>query len=168
MTLLPTSAIQKLLVQKILKKEQRMLFCGIDPGKTGAIAFLYREGAFAKVCDFEEAFHVVDQMKTEIACAYLEEVHAMPGQGVSSTFSFGENFGWWKGVLQAFGIPFKTIRPQDWQKGLVPKRGTLTEKPSLAVARQLYPEAPLNLKKHHNRADAILIARVCYEREGRK
>ena len=145
-----------------------MFFCGTDPGKTGAIAYFDEEGNFFNVDDFENCFETLATRRNLIKCAYLEEVHAMPGQGVSSTFSFGENFGWWKGVLQAFGIPFKTIRPQDWQKGLVPKRGTLTEKPSLAVARQLYPEAPLNLKKHHNRADAILIARVCYEREGRK
>ena len=145
-----------------------MLFCGIDPGRTGAIAYFDQYGKFLWVDDFENCFSSLASNCGTMKCAYLEEVHAMPGQGVSSTFSFGENFGWWKGVLQAFGIPFKTIRPQDWQKGLVPKRGTLTEKPSLAVARQLYPEAPLNLKKHHNRADAILIARVCHEREGRK
>lgn len=145
-----------------------MLFCGADPGKTGAIAYFDEDGKFLWVDDFEDCFEVLCEHAPSIKCTYLEEVHAMPGQGVSSTFNFGQNFGWWKGVLQALGIPFKTIRPQDWQKGLVPKRGTLTDKPSLDVARQLYPEAPLSLKKHHNRADAILIGRVCYERERSK
>ena len=145
-----------------------MYYIGIDPGKTGAMAVLSITGGFLAIHDFEESF---DELKNlalnQPTMVYLEEVHSMPKQGVASTFAFGENFGWWKGILQAFGIPFKTIRPQDWQKGLVPKRGTLTDKPSLSVARQLYPEAPLNLKKHHNRADAILIARVCWQREGR-
>ena len=145
-----------------------MYYIGIDPGKTGAMAIINEDGSFIRVVDFEEAFNILrDRYLDELEMAYLEEVHSMPKQGVASTFAFGENFGWWKGILQAFGIPFKTIRPQDWQKGLVPKRGTLTDKPSLSVARQLYPEAPLNLKKHHNRADAILIARVCWQREGR-
>lgn len=145
-----------------------MYYIGIDPGKTGAMAIINEDGSFFQVSDFEESFYALqDRCRDDDYMAYLEEVHSMPKQGVASTFAFGENFGWWKGILQAFGVPFKTIRPQDWQKGLVPKRGTLTDKPSLSVARQLYPEAPLNLKKHHNRADAILIARVCWQREGR-
>ena len=145
-----------------------MYYIGIDPGKTGAMAVLSITGGFLAVHDFEESFDELKKLAlNQPTMVYLEEVHSMPKQGVASTFAFGENFGWWKGILQAFGVPFKTIRPQDWQKGLVPKRGTLTDKPSLSVARQLYPEAPLNLKKHHNRADAILIARVCWQREGR-
>lgn len=148
-----------------------ILYLGIDPGKTGAMAIFCGDAKNPHVVDFEEAFDTlarsVETFTAKRHIAYLEEVHSMPKQGVASTFAFGENFGWWKGILQAFGIPFKTIRPQDWQKGLVPKRGTLTDKPSLSVARQLYPEAPLSLKKHHNRADAILIARVCWQREGR-
>lgn len=142
------------------------MYLGIDPGKTGAMAVLDKGGEFVEVVDFEEVLPRIRLLAKTVKFAYLEEVHAMPGQGVSSTFTFGENSGWWKGILQAFEIPFKTIRPQDWQKGLVPKRGKLTEKPGLEVARQMFPMAPLNLKKHHNRADALLIARVCYERQG--
>ena len=141
------------------------MFAGIDPGKTGAIAFMDDKGNFSQVHDFSEASAEVKRLATDIQFCYLEEVHAMPKQGVVSTFTFGENFGWWKGFLTGLGIPFKTIRPQDWQKGLVPKRGGMTDKPSLDVARQMYPEAPLPRKKDHNRADAILIARVCYEKE---
>ena len=148
-----------------------MFYLGIDPGKTGALAVIDSEGRFIDVVDFEESFDYlagsVEQHSANFHFAYLEEVHSMPKQGVASTFAFGQNYGWWKGVLQALRIPFKTVRPQDWQKGLVPKKNGLTDKPGLDVARQLYPEAPLNLKKHHNRADAILLARVCLQREGK-
>lgn len=142
------------------------MYIGIDPGKTGAMAILSDKGEFLEVIDFEEVLPRIRLLAPDIKFAYLEQVHAMPGQGVSSTFTFGENLGWWKGILQAFEIPFKSIRPQDWQKNLVPKKLSTTDKPGLGVARQMYPSAPLHLKKHHNRADAILIARVCYKREG--
>lgn len=141
------------------------LFAGIDPGKTGALAFIDGQGEFVGVYDFGEALEPLRNERERLVCVYLEEVHSMPGQGVVSTFSFGENFGWWKGVLAGMSVPFKTIRPQEWQKGLVPKRGKSTDKPGLAVARQLYPTAPLSRKKDHNRADALLIARVCQREE---
>ena len=98
--------------------------------------------------------------------AYLEKVHSMPGQGVVSTFSFGENFGWWQGVLGSLGIPYTTIRPQDWMKKYSLQKSSASDKPGLEVARKLFPEAPLRLKKHHNRADALLIARACWEDRG--
>lgn len=137
------------------------VYLGIDPGKTGAVAFIDGMGQLMKVVDFPDVMSV-DWFAEDFGMAYLEEVHAMPGQGVASTFTFGTNFGWWKGFLTAMRIPFKTIRPQDWQKGLVPKRGAMTDKPSLEVARQLFPHAPLTRKKDHNRADAILIAHKCF------
>lgn len=139
-----------------------MFYAGIDPGKTGAIAFLDENGTLDSVEDFPQSLAVVKDKVADIKMVYLEEVHAMPKQGVVSTFTFGENFGWWKGVLSALGIPFRTVRPQDWQKGLVPKRGGMTDKPGLEVARQMFPDAPLSRKKDHNRADALLLAYVCF------
>jgi crossover junction endodeoxyribonuclease RuvC len=83
----------------------------------------------------------------------------MPKQGVTSVFSFGENFGIWQGILAALGIPFLMPRPREWQKGLVrPSDGHDTKSRSLAVARRLFPDAPLAKKKDHNRADALLLA----------
>ena len=143
------------------------MFIGIDPGKTGAFAVIDNDGKFVEVVDFDEALPRLKLLAPSIQFGYLEEVHAMPKQGVSSTFSFGTNYGWWRGVLQALEIPFKTVRPQDWQKGVVPKKGGLTDKPGLDIARQMFPGAPLSLKKHHNRADAILLAHVCWQREGK-
>lgn len=140
-----------------------MYYAGIDPGKTGALALLSEDGKFYSVTDFSESFSFLEQHKELIKFLYLERVHSMPGQGVSSTFLFGENFGWWQGVLQAMKIPFETKLPQAWQKGFDIKKSKSDAKPSLEIARRLFPEAPLNLKKHHNRADALLIAYKCWQ-----
>lgn len=140
-------------------------FVGIDPGKTGAAAFFSEDGTFIDVVDFSDVFVVLAQRRADIILAYLEEVHSMPKQGVVSTFNFGMNYGWWQGVLTGLGIPYITIRPQEWQKGLVPKKENKSDKPSLEVARSMFPDAPLSRKKDHNRADAILIGHTAYMRE---
>lgn len=135
---------------------------GIDPGQNGAAALLI-DGRFESVVDYSDGpsviaaldewllFHTVDLV-------VLELVGAMPKQGVSSTFKFGANYGWWKGVLDANKLPWREVRPQAWQAGMVPRKTTPTDKPSLPVARRLFPSAPLTLKKHDGRSDAILMA----------
>ena len=144
------------------------MYIGIDPGKTGAVAILDDKGNYINVLDFgqEELMPTLIGYAPVVKFAYLEKVHSMPGQGVVSTFSFGENFGWWQGVLGSLGIPYTTIRPQDWMKKYSLHKSSSSDKPGLEVARKLFPEAPLRLKKHHNRADALLIARACWEDRG--
>ena len=144
------------------------MYIGIDPGKTGAVAILDDKGNYINVLDFgqEELMPTLIGYAPVVKFAYLEKVHSMPGQGVVSTFSFGENFGWWQGVLGSLGIPYTTIRPQDWMKKYSLQKSSSSDKPGLEVARKLFPEAPLRLKKHHNRADALLIARACWEDRG--
>ncbi|MGL4500954.1 MAG: hypothetical protein ACRCU2_17935, partial [Planktothrix sp.] len=90
---------------------------------------------------------------TEDSTAIIEEVHAMPGQGGVSGFNFGTAFGIWIGILAALEIPYELVSPR--QMGV---RGDKDE--SRTVALQLFPHlaSELNLKKHHNRADALLIA----------
>lgn len=141
------------------------MYIGIDPGKTGAMAILDNKGNYINVLDFgqEELMPALIDYAPVVKFAYLEKVHSMPGQGVVSTFSFGENFGWWQGVLSSLGIPYTTIRPQDWMKKYSLQKSSSSDKPGLEAARKLFPEAPLHLKKHHNRADALLIARACWE-----
>ena len=141
------------------------MYIGIDPGKTGAVAILDDKGKYIIVLDFgqEGLMPALIDYAPVVKFAYLEKVHSMPGQGVVSTFSFGENFGWWQGVLGSLGIPYTTIRPQDWMKKYSLQKSSASDKPGLEVARKLFPEAPLRLKKHHNRADALLIARACWE-----
>ena len=144
------------------------MYIGIDPGKTGAVAILDDKCNYINVLDFgqEGLMPALIGYAPVVKFAYLEKVHSMPGQGVVSTFSFGENFGWWQGVLGSLGIPYTTIRPQDWMKKYSLQKSSASDKPGLEVARKLFPEAPLSLKKHHNRADALLIARACWEDRG--
>ena len=135
-------------------------YLGIDPGITGAIALIHDDGQIVEDWPGDEvgAADIVRAWSVtyKIRLAAIERVNAMPGQGVSSTFKFGANFGAWKGILAALQIPFRTVRPQEWQKGLVPKcEGKST---SIAVARRLFPNMDLHRKADHNRADALLIA----------
>lgn len=143
------------------------IWIGIDPGQGGAIAMI---GA-------EELLTVIDWPGDEITAAEimrdaviscdiklcaLEMVGSFSPagrkQGGVSMFKFGTNWGIWRGILAALQIPFIMVRPQEWQKGLVPKKAEGDDKPSLAVARRLFPDAELHLKKHHGRADALLLA----------
>lgn len=87
----------------------------------------------------------------------LESVHAMPMQGVTSMFSMGRGLGIWQGLLAAFEIPYTMITPQRWKKTLMDGMPKGKES-SIVRAKQLFPGAELTLKKHHNRADALLIA----------
>lgn len=88
-------------------------------------------------------------------CAVLERVASRPGQGVAGVFAFGRGMGVIEGVMQALEIPINYVSPQVWKKyhGLIKQ----PKSKSLEMARQLYPEAELHLKKHEGRAEAILI-----------
>jgi len=94
---------------------------------------------------------------------FLCPVHAMPKQGVSSTFKFGQNFGTLLGILAALGIPHERITPGKWQKefGLIrrDKNETITEKKNRhkARAQELFPAVRVT----HAVADALLIAEFC-------
>ena len=83
----------------------------------------------------------------------------MPKQGVSSTFTFGQNFGQWEGIIAAMSLPCLQPTPQDWQKGLVRKSDSEDPKArALIAARRLFPDVDLSRKKDHGRADALLLA----------
>lgn len=91
--------------------------------------------------------------KDEPTCAAIEIVHAMPKQGVTSTFTFGKGYGGLRMALIASGIPFREVQPRAWQKEL----GCLTggdKNVSKRKAQQLFP----SLKITHAIADALLIA----------
>lgn len=85
--------------------------------------------------------------------AYLEQVHSMPGQGVASSFKFGQGYGALEMALTAVGIAFERVTPQKWQKAL----GCLTKgdkNVSKRKAQELFP----TMKVTHATADALLIA----------
>ena len=140
-----------------------MTYIGIDPGKSGAIAALNDNGELD--CGQEPQRNdatesdIADFIAVCAACskfAFIERVAARPGQGVSSSFKFGQSYGFLRGLLIANGIPFEEVTPQKWQSAM----GCLSKgdkNVTKARAQQLFPQ----LKITHANADAILIAEYC-------
>lgn len=138
-------------------------WAGVDPGKTGAFVVIHDGGHLVADWPGDPAGAVeilrgwLDRF--EIRLVALEKVGARPGQGVSSMFAFGRNLGAWEGIFAGLRIPYVMPTPQQWQKGLVtPSDGEDAKARALTVARRLFPDADLTLKKHHGRADALLLA----------
>lgn len=134
---------------------------GIDPGKTGALA--YMNGSTVKLYPFDDMSEqdvavLIASFAGAGAVAYLEKVHAMPEQGVSSMFTFGKHYGFVRGCLTSQGIPFHDVPPQTWQKalGLGKNYGSKPDrkKAHRAQAQQWYPRLNITLAA----ADALLIA----------
>jgi len=95
---------------------------------------------------------------------FMEMQAPMPGQGSNSGFSIGHTLGTIEGVLQALSITYHLFSPMDWKKYFKLTRKnkeetiTVIKERSMMLVRQLHPNAPIELKKHHNRAEALLIA----------
>ena len=92
-----------------------MTYIGIDPGKDGALALIMDKAV--TIIPFDERGYEIAlaHIKGSDARCCLERVGAMPGQGVTSMFKFGENFGFIRGLLQANGIPYELVTPQKWK-----------------------------------------------------
>ena len=147
-------------------------YIGVDPGLSGAVAIIQASGSY-KVLDIPIMSKGSGTVKNEInaggmknllsenltlfakGVAAVERVNAMPGQGVSSVFSLGDSFGACRSVLACLNIPTFYIMPSEWKKfyGL-----TSDKEQARALAIRLFPEADLKLKKHIDRAEALLIA----------
>lgn len=142
-----------------------MIYIGIDPGKSGALAILAEAGK-AEVIPFDrEAYKHALAGLSEPAKACLEQVGAMPGQGVTSMFHFGENFGYIQGLLEAFGIPYELVRPQRWKKEF----GVSGKNSSIEVCKRLFPDVSLRRtencrKDDDNMAEALLMAEYARRR----
>ena len=140
-----------------------MYYLGIDPGANGGFAILKEhEVEYYSMFDrqtFINAIYSLSRRQEKTRCC-LEKVHAMPKQGSVSMFNFGMNYGWLKGVLDAFEIPYQEIPPQTWKKefGLNSKK----EK-SIDVCKQLFPEANLVPHNHRVAHDGIAEAILCAE-----
>lgn len=138
-----------------------MNILGIDPGKSGGIA-LFSGGVEAEqMPDTERDIHrLVNGFAARADHAYIEQVHAMPGQGVTSMFNFGANYGGLRMVLIASYIPFESVPPAKWQRefGLptLKKAGSNAAKKNAhkAKAQELFP----SIRVTHAIADALLIA----------
>lgn len=152
---------------------------GVDPGKTGALSiFSYIDGEYylRYILDYDTdkpmiPYSIQDKVEEVTAghcIAFIENVHAAPGQSVSAMFNFGQNLGWWKGLFDALEIEYKLIAPQSWSPVML---GITDDKKNKAreVAKNLFSRdndckcgsdvSPwFRLKKHDGRADSALIA----------
>lgn len=136
---------------------------GIDPGASGALCILYENGV-TQFIDFADTglsgYINININSTDLVMAAVEKVHSMPGQGVKSTFSFGQRLGELEGMLQTLKVGYELVRPQLWQKtcGVPPKSG---KKGIHQTLSKIYPTAPITGPKggiKDGRCDALGIA----------
>ena len=154
-----------------------MLTVGIDPGLTGAVAFL-RNGEYYSLFDIPTTLKGSGSVKQEVepgglkrmflerlegredVAIALERVSAMPGQGSSSVFSFGDTYGCCRSVASLTGYPLHLVTPTTWKKHFGLGRD---KEESRALASRLLPGAELHLKKHADRSEALLMARWLWD-----
>jgi crossover junction endodeoxyribonuclease RuvC len=143
-----------------------VIYLGIDPGKSGAIAAIRFTESGPATCRLSETPADVCQFILDVSTidqcfAIVEKVGASPQMGVVSAFTFGKSFGWLQGVLDAYKIPYEFATPQKWQKAM----GCLTKgdkNVSKAAAQRLWPNAKIT----HAIADAMLLAEFCRRVKG--
>lgn len=143
---------------------------GIDPGKTGGVAILNGHECWAKCVDTSNPGEltdaltpILDDWSGDDICAGIEKVGAMPKQGVASSFNFGRSAGICEGVVTALAIPWRLVRPQDWQRLALDSRAKPQDRAShkkaiLAAARARWPQVDLRRIKDSGAADALWIA----------
>jgi len=133
-------------------------YIGIDPGKSGAIACLSTDMPPEYIKNSETLYDLAEFLSSIEGdkMAMIEKVNAMPGQGVTSTFTFGESYGQLTGLLVALRIPFEVCRPAVWQKAMQCRSGG-NKNITKAKAQSLFPDT----KIIHANADAILLAEYC-------
>lgn len=131
----------------------------IDPGKNGCLAILNGEEVQTFRYDRDTYRCVLSDLLGENAVCCLEHVSAIPGQGVTSMFHFGEGFGWLQGMLEAYEIPYELVRPQKWKKEF---SVTADKNTSIEVCKRLFPGVnlipPGCRKEHDGIAEALLLA----------
>ena len=153
-----------------------MLIIGIDPGISGSICF-FENGKIIDVVEmptmtegkknkrqvngaqvYNEILEKINKSEKYNVRVVIEQVSAMPGQGVTSMFNFGQSFGILKGICSAMQLSLYFVRPAKWKKyfGLINSE----KDASRTKAIEMFPYFSSNLskKKDSNKADAILIA----------
>lgn len=143
-----------------------MIYIGVDPGLKGGLALISESGAMA--IPFTEAGYLaaIKETKGENAIACVENVHAMPQQGVTSMFNFGKGFGWILGILDAYNVPYELVTPQKWKKEF---SVTGDKNSSIAVCKRLFPSVSLLptercRKDSDGMAEALLMAEYARRR----
>ena len=157
-----------------------MLIIGIDPGITGSICF-FEDGKIIDVVEmpnmpegkknkrqvngaqiYNEISKKITGLKKQNIKVIIEQVSAMPGQGVTSMFNFGQSFGVLKGICSAMQLSMQFVRPAKWKKyfGLIKAEKDASRTKVIEIFP--YISSQLSRKKDSNKADAILIASYFY------
>ena len=157
-----------------------MLIIGIDPGISGSICF-FKDGKILEVIEmpvmtdgkknkkqvngaqiYNEFLKRINRKDDEIRVV-IEQVSAMPGQGVTSMFNFGQSFGILKGICSAMQLPMFFVRPAKWKKYFNLINSQKDASRTRAIEIFPYFSMQLSKKKDINKADAILIASFYHE-----
>ena len=112
---------------------------------------------------YHEISSRIKDIKKEDIKVIIEQVSAMPGQGVTSMFNFGQSFGILKGICSAMQLPMYFVRPAKWKKYFNLINSEKDASRTKAIEIFPYFSAHLSRKKDSNKADAILIASFYYE-----
>ena len=156
-----------------------MRIIGIDPGLSGAIAIL-DDSKIKELFDMPvmpdgkknkrqlNSALLVKLIKDNIknledTVMVVEQVNAMPGQGVTSMFNFGQTFGAIKGICAALGLPIFLVRPAKWKKHFELINSSKDSSRTKAIEMYPFISERLSKKKDVNKSDAILIARYYSE-----
>ena len=158
-----------------------MLIIGIDPGISGSICF-FQDGKIIDVIEmptmtegkknkkqvngsqiFNEISKKIKKLNKEEIKVVIEQVSAMPGQGVTSMFNFGQSFGILKGICSAMQLPMYFVRPAKWKKYFNLINSEKDASRTRVIEIFPYFSGQLTRKKDSNKADAILIASFYYE-----
>ena len=154
-----------------------MLIIGIDPGITGSICF-FEDGKIIDVVEmpnmpegkknkrqvngaqvFHEISSRIKNIKKENIKVIIEQVSAMPGQGVTSMFNFGQSFGILKGICSAMQLPMYFVRPVKWKKHFNLIKTNKEASRTKVIEIFPYISSKIARKKDSNKADSILIAK---------
>ena len=158
-----------------------MLIIGIDPGISGSICF-FENGKIQDAIEMPtmtegkknkkqvNGSQIYNEISNRIANydkknvkVIIEQVSAMPGQGVTSMFNFGQSFGILKGICSAMQLSMYFVRPAKWKKYFNLINSEKDASRTRAIEIFPYFSSNLSKKKDGNKADAILIASYYYE-----
>ena len=157
-----------------------MLIIGIDPGISGSICF-FEDGKIVDVIEmptmtegkknkrqvngsqiYNEISKRIIKIDKKNLRVIIEQVSAMPGQGVTSMFNFGQSFGILKGICSAMQLPMYFVRPAKWKKYFNLINSEKDASRTRAIEIFPYFSGQLSRKKDSNKADAVLIASFFY------
>lgn len=142
-----------------------MKFIGFDPGFSGAWGMIDHNNVYIACGDMHHTdkhiltnvvyAEIIDSLHGDDVEVVVETVHSMPKQGVASSFKFGVAYGGAVALAERLNCVWHMVTPQVWKKAL---KLDSDKNKSSALARELWPYAPLFRKKDNGRAEALLMA----------